>query len=92
MRCRCGEKGEEGAWVEQASGRWEGSRGAYFTQDDLGGQVLGGPTQGPGAAFHTLGETEVCHLQAQDGRLAGRAGGFRPGPPGAAPSPGPVGT
>ena len=55
--------------AEQASGWWEGLGGAYFTQDDLGGQVLGGPTQGPGAAFHTLGETKVCHLRAQDGRL-----------------------
>ncbi|KAL0607182.1 LOW QUALITY PROTEIN: UPF0764 protein C16orf89 [Plecturocebus cupreus] len=34
-----------------------------FTQDDLGGQILGGPAQGPSAAPHVLGKTEVRHLQ-----------------------------
>lgn len=46
-----------------------------FAQDDLRGQVLRGPTQGPGAAFHTLGKTKVCHLWAQEqGWQGGRDG------------------
>lgn len=85
MRCRCGEKGEEGAWAEQASGRWEGSGSAYFTQDDLRGQVLGGPTQGPGAAFHTLGKTEVCHLWAQECAVGWEGGRVQAGLPGVPP-------
>lgn len=57
--------------MEQASGRWEGSRGAYFTQDDLGGQVLRGPTQGQVRPF-TAARNRSLSPAGWDGRLAGR--------------------
>lgn len=74
--------------MEQASGRWEGREGAYFTQDDLGGQVLGVPHKVQVRPFTRLAKPKsVTCRHMGPGRLAGRAGGFRPGPPGAAPRP-----
>lgn len=70
-----GKGGGEGRAWSRPQGQWEGWGGAYFAQDDLRGQVLRGPTQGPGAAFHTLGKTKVCHLWAQEqGWQGGRDG------------------
>lgn len=88
-----GAQGEEGASrrAEPASGEGEGWGGAYFAQDNLRGQILRGAAQGPSAALHALGETEVCHLWAQE-QAVGRKGGSRPRLPQGCPSPGLVGT
>ena len=39
-------------------------RGQYYLGlDDLGGEVLGGPAQGPRPVADPLGKAEVCYLQ-----------------------------
>ena len=39
-------------------------RGEYYLGlDDLRGEVLGGPAQGPRPVADPLGEAEVCYLQ-----------------------------
>jgi hypothetical protein len=51
--------GSKRRWVAQAAG-------PYLAEDDLRGQVLRGPAQGPGPPLHSLGEAEVRDLEGTD--------------------------